>query len=57
MDLRQTQVSQSGLGETKSCGADEAAVHETVKDRAQCCDVSGTDVLCDHRQTFGLLGS
>lgn len=56
MDLRQTQVSQSGLGETKSYGA-EAAVHETVKDRAQCCDVSGTDVLCDHRQTFGLLGS
>lgn len=57
MDLRQTQVSQSGLGETKSCGADEAAVHETVKDRAQCWDVSGTDVLRDHRQTFGLLGS
>lgn len=32
----------------ETCGADEAAVHETVKDRAQGRDVSGTDMLCDY---------
>lgn len=41
----------------ESSGADEGAVCETVKDRAQYHDVSGTDVLCEHSQSFGLFAS
>ena len=51
----------SGLDETKSYkGAGDWIRQRFMrqsKTGVQCRDVSGTDMLCDHRQSFGLFGS